>query len=259
MQGNLNWREYCVLDVDDGSGMGPRKVQDIPGVNVTHFLGALGSTGLTAYYGLVEVAGLKKGERVVVSGAAGATGSMVVQIAKNIVGASYVVGIAGTDEKCRWVERLGADKCLNYKSKNFAKELAEACRGGGDDGGVDVFFDNVAGTILDEMLTNLKQDGRVAACGAITGYNGESAEPMKNYFQIITMRLQVRGFIVTDWVAKGQATPTVRKLAGAVKEGKIKLDESSETVVDTKFEDIPKTWMMLFDGGNQGKLVTKIA
>lgn len=256
IQGNLNWREYCVLDVDDGSGMGPRKVMDLPGVNVTQFLGSLGSTGLTAWYGLVEVAGLQKGERVVVSGAAGATGSMVVQIAKNIVGASYVVGIAGSDEKCKWVESLGADKCLNYKSKNFAKDLAEACRVG-DEGGVDIYYDNVGGTILDEMLANMKQSGRVAACGAITGYNGETADPMKNWFQIISMRLQIRGFIVTDWVAKGEATPTVKKLVGAVKEGKIKLGDENETVVDTKFEDVPKTWMMLFEGGNQGKLVTK--
>lgn len=256
IQGNLNWVEYAVLDVDDGSGMGPRKVMDIPGVNLTHFLGALGSTGLTAWYGTVEIGKLQKGERVVVSGAAGATGSMVVQIAKHMIGASYVVGIAGSDEKCRWVESLGADKCLNYKSKNFTKELAEACREG-DENGVDFFYDNVAGTILDDMLTNLKQGGRVAACGAITGYNGETAEPMKNWFQVITMRLQVNGFIVTDWIAKGEATPTVKKLIGGVKEGKIKVGEESETVVDTKFEDVPKTWMMLFEGGNQGKLVTK--
>ena len=111
VQGNMNWREYAILDAGDPS-QGVRKVPDLPGgMSITHFLGALGGTGLTAWYGLCEVVGAQKGERVVVSGAAGATGSMVVQIAKHIVGASYVVGIAGSEEKCRWVESLGADKC----------------------------------------------------------------------------------------------------------------------------------------------------
>jgi len=111
VQGNVNWREYAVLNAGDPS-QGVRKVSELPGgLSITHYLGALGGTGLTAWYGLIDVVGTKKGERVVVSGAAGATGSMVVQIAKHIVGASYVVGIAGSDEKCRWVESLGADKC----------------------------------------------------------------------------------------------------------------------------------------------------
>lgn len=109
--GSVGWREYVVLDTKDPMA-GTRKVDPLPnGLSNTHYLGGLGLTGLTAYYGLVEVVEAKKGDRVVVSGAAGATGSMVVQIAKNIVGASYVVGIAGNDEKCKWVESLGADKC----------------------------------------------------------------------------------------------------------------------------------------------------
>ena len=110
VQGSLNWVEYPVLNANDPTA-GVMKIQEIPGLSVTHFLGALGGTGLTAYYGLVEVAGFKSGETLVVSGAAGATGSMVVQIAKHMVGAKYVVGIAGNDEKCKWVESLGADKC----------------------------------------------------------------------------------------------------------------------------------------------------
>jgi len=322
VQGNLNWREYAVLDAGEPS-QGVRKVQELPGgLSVTHYLGALGGTGLTAWYGLVEVVGCKKGERVVVSGAAGATGSMVVQIAKHIVGASYVVGIAGSDEKCKWVESLGADKCewtflffrgflssfgvgeafdglhnywlagchveatrrhhdhnhnhlhadttpchartttspapktntsagLNYKSPTFTSDLARAC-----DPGVDVYFDNVGGSILDAMLTNLAQNGRVAACGAITGYNGEAALPMQNYFNVVSMRLQIRGFIVFDFLHK--AAETVGKLVGALQEGKIKIGADNETVVDTKFEEVPGTWLRLFEGGNQGKLVTKL-
>ncbi|KAK5083744.1 quinone oxidoreductase [Lithohypha guttulata] len=238
IQGTVNWVEYAVVDVKDPM-VGVRKIQDLPGgLSITHYLGALGSTGLTAYYGFVEVVGAKKGERVVVSGAAGATGSMVIQIAKHIVGASYVVGIAGSDEKCRWVESLGADKCLNYKSKDFEQELKEAC---GE--GVDVYFDNVGGQILDYMLANMSRYGRIAACGAITGYNGEAALPMKNYFNVINYL--------------DRAVETVGKLIGALKEGKIKIGEENETVVDTKFEDVPKTWLRLFEGSNQGKLVTK--
>lgn len=250
VQGNCNWREYAVLDAKDPK-QGVRKLADLPGgLNITHYLGALGMTGLTAYYGLVEVVGAKKGEKVVVSGAAGATGSMVVQIAKHIVGASTVIGIAGSDDKCKWVESLGADKCLNYKHKDFQKELKEAC--GGD---VDVYFDNVGGEILDYMLENMKQEGRISACGAITGYNGEAPLPMKNYFNVVSMRLMVKGFIVIDYLHKAQEA--IGKLVGALKEGKIKVGDENETVVDTKFEDVPGTWLKLFEGGNQGKLVTK--
>lgn len=250
VQGNLNWVEYAVLNAADPQ-QGVRKVQEIPGMNITHYLGALGGTGLTAWYGFTEVVEGKKGDRVVVSGAAGATGSMVVQIAKHIVGASYVVGIAGSDEKCRWVESLGADKCLNYKDKDFKKKLKEAC-----EDGVDVYFDNVGGEILDSMLENMSMYGRIAACGAITGYNGEAALPMKNWFNVISMRLQIRGFIVIDHLSK--AVQTIGTLVNAVKEGKIKIGEENETVVKTKFEEIPATWLKLFEGGNQGKLVTAI-
>lgn len=250
VQGACNWVQYPILKVDH-PWAAVRKIQEIPGLSKTHFLGAFGGTGLTAYYGLCEVAGAKAGERVVVSGAAGATGSMVVQIAKQLVGASYIVGIAGSDEKCRWVESLGADKCLNYKSPNFEQELKEAC---GD--GIDVFFDNVGGEILDHMLVNMNQNGRIAACGAITGYNGEAKLPMKNYFNVISMRLQIKGFIVLDYAE--HAVEAIGKIVNAAKEGKIKVGAENETVVDTKFEEIPGTWLGLFKGQNQGKLVTSI-
>lgn len=139
---------------------------------------------------------------------------------------------------------------LNYKSPSFEKDLKAAC---GD--GVDIYFDNVGGEILDFMLANMNRNGRIAACGAITAYNGEAALPMKNYFNVISMRLQIRGFIVLDHLK------TINEVMGtfmsALKEGKLKLDDSSETVVDTKFEDVPGTWLKLFEGGNQGKLITK--
>lgn len=140
---------------------------------------------------------------------------------------------------------------MNYKSKSFEKDLNEAAKGG-----FDVFFDNVGGDILDAALLRLKKHGRVSCCGAITGYNSGNQWNSKNYFQIITMRLQLRGFIVLDFLPRaGEAIGAFKKALG---EGKIKVGDEQETVVDTKFEDVPKTWTMLFEGSNRGKLVTKL-
>jgi NADPH-dependent curcumin reductase CurA len=242
------WREYAVLDAKE-----VQPVLEIEGVSPTQFLGALGGTGLTAYVGLVEVVGAKEGESVVVSGAAGATGSMVVQIAKNVVGAKKVIGLAGTDDKCRWVESLGADKCINYKSPDWREQLIAAT-----DGFVDIYFDNVGGEQLDLMLTRLKTYGRVSACGSISGYNSSDKPGLKNWFEVIMQRLQIKGFIVTDYIGGANLARLIGILADAAKAGKIKVSEENETVVDTKFEDLPKTWVKLFEGSNRGKLVTHI-
>ena len=161
----MGWSQYAVIDGKDVAVLPPPP----KGLNLSHWIGALGSTGLTAYYGLVEVGQAKKGQTLVVSGAAGATGNMVVQIARGIVGCSKIIALAGTDEKCRWVESIGADKCINYKDKDWREQLATAC---GKDG-VDVYFDNVGGETLDEMLALMKQNGVVVACGAISGYNDQ--------------------------------------------------------------------------------------
>ncbi|KAK5331668.1 quinone oxidoreductase [Exophiala xenobiotica] len=247
VQCSPNWNEYAVLDSHTVT-----PVQPLPnGLSITHYLGALGGTGLTAYYGLVVICEAKRGDKVVVSGAAGATGSMVVQIAKHIVGAGNVIGIAGTDDKCRWVESLGADKCLNYKSPSFASDLEKATQDG-----VDIFFDNVGGEILDMMLGRMSMYGRVAACGAITSYNSSEPLVLKNYFQVITMRLQIKGFIVIDYLSK--AAETQKIFRQAIQEGKLKVGDEMETVVSTKFDDVPKTWLKLFSGENTGKLVTKL-
>lgn len=244
------WSEYAVVKADSAL-----PIQDLPGVNRTVYLGALGLTGLTAYFGLTEVVNAGRDDIVVVSGAAGATGSTVVQIAKSLLGCKKVIGIAGTDEKCRWVESLGADLCLNYKNASFEKDLAEATPG--PDGFANVYYDNVGGEILDLMLGRMAREGRIAACGAISNYNnsGDRTTGVKKWFEIITMRLLIRGFIVLDYREKfGEAREVFAK---AVREGKIKVD-GGETVVKTKFEDIPKTWMLLFDGSNTGKLVTEL-
>jgi NADPH-dependent curcumin reductase CurA len=123
-------------------------------------------------------------------------------------------------------------------------------------GGIDVFFDNVAGDILDMGLLCMNKFGRIAQCGAVSAYNSGNTWASKNYFQVITMRLQIKGFIIFDYLPRAaEAIGVFRK---ALQEGKLKLGDANETVVDTKFEDVPKTWLMLFSGGNTGKLVTKL-
>jgi NADPH-dependent curcumin reductase CurA len=243
-----NWDEYHVKPAAE-----VQPVRNIPGVSPTHFLGALGGTGLTAYAGLVNAVDTKAGESVVVSGAAGATGSLAVQVAKHIIGCSKVIGIAGSDEKCRWVESLGADVCVNYKKPDWQEQLAKAT-----DGFVDVYFDNVGGEQLDFMLTRLKRNGRISACGAISDYNSGDKVGIKNWSQIITQRLFIKGFIVMDYLGDGGAAKMSGILADAAKAGKISLGDNSETVVPTKFEEIPNTWIKLFSGANTGKLVTHI-
>jgi NADPH-dependent curcumin reductase CurA len=185
------------------------------GMSKTHYLGALGLTGLTAYFGLTEVVNTTKDDIVVISGAAGATGMMAVQIAKHIIGCKKVIGMAGSDEKCKWVESLGADLCLNCKSSargcagrhaeihpdkssSFKEDLKKATLG--PDNYANVYFDNVGGEILDFMLTRMAKFGRVSCCGAISNYNssGDTMVGVKNWFEVITMRLMCKGFIVLD-------------------------------------------------------------
>jgi len=245
---SMGWAEYAVQNAKECQA-----IDTSMGISPTHYLGAFGLTGLTAYYGTKIIARAGPEDTVVVSGAAGATGSMVVQIAKHMLGCKRVVGIAGTDDKCKWVESLGADVCLNYKKPDFRKQLIAST-----DGYVEVYFDNVGGEILDLMLTRMKKDGRVAACGAVAEYNKSNPTGLKNWLEVISNRIEIKGFIIMDWLAQDKGPDAVKEMVQALKQGKIKVDEASETVVDTKFEDIPKTWMRLFEGANTGKLVTKL-
>lgn len=222
---STNWSEYVVLPAKDCQPAPP-----LPGgLSETHYLGALGLTGLTAYYGLAEVAAAKKDDVVVVSGAAGATGCMVVQIAKKMLGCKRVIGVAGGPDKCAWVtQQMGADACVDYKSPDLKSQLVQAL----DGAYADVFFDNVAGEVLDVMFTLMAQHGRIAQCGAISGYNAES-DPyhMKNYFYVVSQRIKVEGFIVLDAVQKpGWAAGTIGKFQEAVKEGRLKLTNVSSVL-----------------------------
>lgn len=163
---SLGWTQYAVVEAKL-----VLPIKEIPGLSITHYLGAFGGVGLTAWHGLTEVAHATKDDAVVVSGAAGGTGSMVVRIAKHMIGCKKVIGIAGGKEKCKWVESLGADVCVDYKSGSFVDDLKKAT-----DGKVEVYFDNVAGSILDLMLPRMKRYGRVVACGAIANYNASAGE-----------------------------------------------------------------------------------
>lgn len=254
--GSIGWSEYTVMDA--------KAVQPAPellgGLARTQYLGALGLTGVTAYYGIKEIGETKEGDVVVISGAAGATGSMAVQIAKKIFGAKRVVGIAGSEEKCRWVESLGADRCVNYRKEGWKKELVEATSGeagGNESGFVNVYFDNVGGEMLDFMLSRMALHGRVVACGAISGYNDAgSGTKLMNYYDVITMRIRIQGMIVLDYFHK--ASEVVGIFKKAIQEGKLKVSDENEHVVEAGFEQVPEVWMKLFEGANTGKLVTKL-
>lgn len=243
-----SWTRYSVLDAKDVQICSP-----LPGdAPLTHYLGALGLIGKAAYVGLLEVQATKD-DIVVVSGAAGATGSMVVQIAKKILGCKKVIGIAGGKQKCDWVKKLGADDCVDYKAADFEQRLAEATPEY-----VNVYFDNVGGNVLDSMLPRMALNGRVAVSGAISSYNATQSERgvrLKNWFEVISMRLSFRGFLVLDHPERMEEAQKI--LYKALDEGKLDITEG-EHVVEAKFEDVPGTWLKLFEGGNTGKLITKL-
>lgn len=239
------WQEYTVLK--DDAVLPARTVE---GHSEFISMSTIGMVGLTAYFGAYNIAKLKKEHTVVVSGAAGAVGSIFVQIAKKVVGCERVIGIAGGKEKCDWVKSLGADECVDYKGGHLEADLRKAvpdyC---------DVYFDNVGGETLDIMLSLTKRYGTVACCGAISQYNKSEPLQLQNWAEIVYNRLNVHGFIVVDYMKDFQKGS--QDLAGWIQEGKIETKDS-EQIVDTKFEDIPKTWHMLFDGGNKGKLLTRL-
>jgi NADPH-dependent curcumin reductase len=241
--GMLGWQDFAV------AGEGAAALQVIPaGVEPTLALNLFGVNGMTAYFGLLDVGALKEGDTVVVSGAAGATGSAVGQIAK-IKGAAKVVGLAGTDEKCRWiVDELGFDEAINYKTEDVGKRLRAACPRG-----IDVYFDNVGGTILDLCLGQIALHGRVVLCGAISTYNeeGRVAGPA-NYRSLIARRGRMEGFIILDYVSRFPEAQAA--MFGWLAEGKLR---QAEHIVDG-LESAPDALNLLFTGGNTGKVIVKL-
>ncbi len=212
------------------------------------YIGGLGMPGLTAYFGLTDVGAVKEGDTVLVSGAAGAVGSMVGQIAK--IKGARAVGLAGGADKCKYVvEELGFDACIDYKSPNFLSDLKEPLKSG-----VDVYFDNVGGDILDIALARLNRHARVVICGAISQYNNTTpVQGPANYLNLLVQHARMEGFVVFDYVKQyGEGT---MQLAKWYSEGKLQLKEH----IDEGVENFPSTFLKLFTGENFGKLVLKVS
>ncbi|MDR3416215.1 MAG: NADP-dependent oxidoreductase [Nevskia sp.] len=211
------------------------------------YLNALGMPGMTAYFGLLDVGQPKAGETVLVSAASGAVGQAVGQIAK--LKGCRAVGIAGGAEKCEYaVKELGYDACIDYKRGPIFPGLAQHCPDG-----VDVYFDNVGGDILDAVLTRIRMRARIVICGAISQYNATSAiQGPKNYMSLLVNRARMEGMVVFDWAPRyGEA---LQQMSQWMAQGKLK---SREDVVEG-LEHFPETLLKLFSGENFGKLVLKV-
>ena len=234
------WRDEAVEPASNFN-----KLPAIPGVEPQAFLGNLGLTGGTAYFGLLEAASAKEGDIVFVSAAAGAVGSAVVQIAK--AKGMTVIGSAGGAEKCDFVRSLGADQVVDYKAGPVLKQLAEAAPKG-----IDVYFDNVGGDHLDAALALARQNARFAICGMIEGYNDAQPTQLRYIMRIIAMRIRLQGFIYTDYM--GQMGDFYREMGGWIAGGQVK---GRDTVVEG-LEKMPDAFLGLFSGANTGKMLVKL-
>lgn len=238
----LGWREYAVLDADATSAA---RTDLAP---PSAFLGALGMTGLTAYAGLLKVAGFQAGDAVFVSGAAGAVGSLVGQIAK-AMGASRVIGSAGTPDKVARLLELGFDAAFNYHDAPVREQLEKAA----GPAGIDVYFDNVGGEHLEAALAALNIGGRVAMCGAIAQYNSTEPTPApRNLMLAIGKQLTLRGFLVGG--QRQHSAEFFEKMSAWLADGSVRYDE---TVVDG-LENAPQAFIDLLDGGNTGKMLVRL-
>jgi NADPH-dependent curcumin reductase CurA len=212
------------------------------------YLGTLGMTGMTAYFGLFDVAKLNEGDTVVVSGAAGAVGSAAGQIAK--LKGARVIGIAGGEEKCRWlVEDLGFDAAIDYKTQDVSRALRDAAPDR-----VDVYFDNVGGEILDAVLTRLARGARIVICGAVSQYNStEGVRGPANYMALLVARASMTGMVVFDYASR--FPQAYGEIAGWMREGRL---ISREDVLDGGVSAFPDALLKLFAGENTGKLVLRV-
>jgi NADPH-dependent curcumin reductase CurA len=231
--------------VSDGRGV---IKADLARAHAPTYLGALGMPGMTAYFGLLEVGALQPGETVVVSGAAGAVGSVAGQIAK--IKGCRAIGIAGTPEKCAMlVDELGFDAAIDYRTDNVRKELRRRAPDG-----IDVYFDNVGGDILDAALANLAMHARVVICGAVSQYNAPTRpQGPSNYMMLLVRRARMQGFLVFDYASRYREA--AHELAGWIDDGRLKVKEH---IVTGTVEDFPATLQLLFRGENVGKLVLEL-
>ena len=243
VSGLFGWQEYAISD-----GSFVDRVRPIEFVNPPWYsLSLFGITGMSAYFGVKDIGKVKKGDNFLVSSAAGSVGSVAGQIAK-IIGAK-VIGIAGGEKKCKWVvAEAGFDYCIDYQKENISEKLSELFPEG-----IDVYFDNVGGQILDIVLSKIRQNGRIVLCGAISGYGTENFYTLRNYPILISRRARMEGFIVTDFIERfGEA---YRDLYIWLKENRLKQREE----ITFGLENAPDVFKKLFTGANFGKQILKIA
>jgi NADPH-dependent curcumin reductase CurA len=234
-------QDYAVLSARDVTRVDPT-VAPLP-----RFIGALGITGITAYFGLLDIGQPKAGETVVVSGAAGAVGEVAAQIAK--IKGCRSVGIAGGEAKCRYlVEHIGLDAAVDYKRDDLRKQLKQQCPDG-----IDVFFDNVGGDVLEAALSVLARKARVVLSGAISQYNrGRDAVGPRNYLALLVQRARMEGFVVFDYASR--YSEAVQQLAAWIADGRLRVRED----IAEGFDTFPETLQRLFRGENNGKLVLRV-
>jgi len=247
VSGGFNVQQYALIPADQIKRSGLTKI-DLSVGSWTQWLNVLSMPGMTGYFGLMDIGQPKAGETLVVSGAAGAVGQTVGQLAK--LKGLRVVGIAGGPAKCEWVvKELGFDACIDYKAGAVKDGLKEHCPEG-----VDIYFDNVGGEILDAVLARLARGARIVICGAISQYNNTApVQGPKNYLSLLVNRARMQGMVVFDYADRYPLA--IAELAGYLKSGRMK---SKEDVVDG-LEHFPETLLKLFNGENFGKLVLKVA
>lgn len=243
VQGLLGWQDYAITNDTNLS-----KLPKNPVIPLTAYLGPFGFIGMTAYFGLLDIGEPKAGETLVVSGAAGAVGSLVGQIGK--IKGCRVVGIAGSEEKCRWLkDELSFDAAINYKTESVLESLQQNCPDG-----IDVYFENVGGEILEAALSLINLRARIVICGLISQYNATEPVPGPyNFANILIQRAKVEGFLVLDYFHR--AEEALADLAQWYAHGKIKYRVE---VIDG-LENAPRAINKLFDGTHQGKLIIRVS
>ncbi len=243
--GGFGWQDYALAGGRGPLGGLARLAKDVP---LTWSLGVLGGTGLTAYFGMFDVGEVSAGKTVVVSGAAGATGSVAAQLGR--IQGARVVGIAGGARKCAWLREVARlDAVIDYKSEQVGPRLGALCPSG-----IDLYFDNVGGEILDHALARIAQRGRVVLCGGISGYNDAAGpRPPRNYLNLIIQRARMEGFLVLDYVAR--FAEAQRRLLEWVRAGELAHAED----VQQGLENAPATFLRLFRGENLGKQLLRLA
>jgi NADPH-dependent curcumin reductase CurA len=241
------WQEYSIVSAEQ---RGVLQKVDATHVPLSAYLGPVGMPGVTGWYGLTQIIAPKAGETVVVSAASGAVGSVVGQLAK--ARGCRAVGIAGGPDKCAWVSgELGFDACIDYKAHRDPKSLAQALKAACPDG-IDGYFENVGGVILDAVMLRMNAFGRIAMCGMISGYNGEPI-PMANPALILVSRLKVQGFIVSEHMALWPQA--LKELGQGVASGRIRYRES----IAEGIASAPEAFLGLLEGRNFGKQLVKLA